>query len=301
MKLLMLCREPRLYSCQRLKQESEQLGFEMDILDPNRFSLHLLKGQFQCYYQLGESYDKNRPLPQLVDHYSAIIPRFGTTSTEMGCYVLSHFEAQQIPVLNSSQSFKFARDKWQSLQLLAAANLPVPDTAFTGDLFSNTQAVKSFTPSTIIKTLAGSQGVGVMLSENERSTVSLLDTLRGAKVKSLLQKYIKEASGQDIRAFVIGDKVVATMVRFGASGEFRANIHQGGHAEIIELTEQEQEIAIKATKILGLDVAGVDLIRSQTGTMILEVNASPGLEMIEKVSGVNIAKLMIQNLCKKIA
>ncbi|WP_301099395.1 RimK family alpha-L-glutamate ligase [Otariodibacter sp.] len=301
MKLLMLCREPRLYSCQRLKQESEQLGFKIDILDPNRFSLHLSKGQFQCYYQLGESYDKNRPLPQLLDTYSAILPRFGISSTEMGCYVLSHFEAQQIPVLNSSQAFRLARDKWQSLQLLAAANLPVPDTVFTGDLFSTTQTVKSFSPSAIIKTIAGSQGVGVMLSENERSTVSLLDTLRSAKVKSLLQKYIEEASGQDIRAFVIGNRVVATMARFGTSGEFRANIHQGGYAEPIELSSHEQNIAIKATQALGLDVAGVDLIRSQTGSMILEVNASPGLEMIEKVSNINIAKLMIQNLCKKIA
>lgn len=296
MKLLMLCREPRLYSCQRLKQAAEKYGYQLDIFDPNRFLLKLEQGQFELYYQEGESYDKHRPLPEKVGLYQGVLPRFGTTSTEMGCNVLRHFEQKQIPVLNSSSAFALARDKWQSLQRLVACGIPIPDTLLMGELYSVAEGVTQFGLPTVIKTLSGSQGVGVMLAENYGSALSLLETLKSAKVSSLLQTFITESKGQDIRAFVIGDHVVAAMERTGASGEFRANIHRGGTAQAIQLSDAEQKTAVQAAKAIGLDVAGVDLIRSQQGIMVLEVNASPGLEMIEQVTKVDIAGMMIEYL-----
>lgn len=301
MKLLMLCREPRLYSCQRLKSAAEQLGYGLDILDPNRILLKIEQGKLCSYYQQGETFDKTRPAPEKIEGYRGVIPRFGTSSTEMGCNVLHHFEQQGIAVLNNAQSFRLARDKWQSLQRLAANNLPVPDSLLAGELCSASVPLQHFSHPFIIKTLSGSQGVGVMLAESPTSSASLLATLHGAKIQTLSQHFIAESKGEDIRAFVIGQKVVASMVRQGASGEFRANIHQGGNAQSIVLSREEQQLAVQASQALGLDVAGVDLIRSKQGLKVLEVNASPGLEMIEKVSGVDIAYQMITHLCKKIA
>ncbi|MDH2997479.1 ribosomal protein S6 modification protein [Pasteurellaceae bacterium LFhippo2] len=300
MKLLMLCREPRLYSCQRLLQETEKLGYQLDILDPNRFLLRLEQGQFKLYYQFGESYDKNRSKPIEVKDYQGVIGRFGTTSTEMGCNVLRHFESQGVSVLNRAESFQLARDKWQSLLRLNQKNIPIPSTVLTGELYATSESLNQFELPVILKTLSGSQGVGVMLAESRSSAQSLLETLKAAKVNTLQQQFIQESKGQDIRAFVIGNQVVATMQRNGSADEFRANIHRGGTAIKIELTEQEQQIAIQSAQAIGLDVAGVDLIRSKNGLMVIEVNASPGLEMIEKVSEQNIARMMIQSLLKKI-
>ncbi|MDE4029818.1 RimK family alpha-L-glutamate ligase [Glaesserella parasuis] len=297
-KLLILCCEPRLYSCQRLKQAAEQNGYQLDILDPNRFLLQLQQERCELYYQTGESYDKTRAKPEKIGEYAGILPRFGTTSTEIGCNVLRHFEQKQIPILNSSSAFALARDKWQSLQRLAACGIPVPDTLLMGELYSVAEGLSQSGLPAVIKTLSGSQGVGVMLAESYSSALSLLETLKSAKVPSLLQTFIAESKGQDIRAFVIGDQVVATMERTGASGEFRANIHRGGTAQAIQLSDAEQKIAVQAAKAIGLDVAGVDLIRSQQGIMVLEVNASPGLEMIEQVTKVDIADLMIQYLLR---
>lgn len=299
MKLLMLCREPRLYSCQRLQFAAEQLGYQLDILDPNRFILKIEQGELVAYYQQGDLFHKNRPQPEKLPTYQGVIPRFGTSSTEMGCSVLHHFERQGVPVLNTADGFRLARDKWQSLQLLASVGLPVPDSLLAGELCNPSVPTAHFSYPFIIKTLSGSQGVGVMLAESQNSASSLLATLQATKISTLSQHFIAESKGEDIRAFVIGQNVVASMVRQGASGEFRANIHQGGMAQRIELSFAEQQLALKATQALGLEVAGVDLIRSHQGLKILEVNASPGLEMIEKVSGVDIARQMITQLVQK--
>lgn len=299
-KLLVLCREPRLYSCQRLKQAAEKAGFAMDILDPNRFLLKVEQGKLTAYYQTGESYHQNRSLPQPIAEYAGVIGRFGTASTAMGCRVLRHFELQGIPTLNSANAFELARDKWQSLQVLAAAGIPVPPTVIGGDLVSSEGIATQISSSTVLKTLSGSQGVGVMLAENAKTAQAMRDTLTANQIPTLTQTFIPEAKGQDIRAFVIGDKVVAAMQRQGKAGDFRANIHQGGSATKITLSDNEKAIAIQATQALGLDVAGVDLIQSPQGTMVLEVNASAGLEMIEKVSGVAIAEMMVAFLKEKI-
>ena len=297
MKLLMLCREPRLYSCMRLQQAAEASGHQVDILDPNRCLLKLAQNRphFQLYYQ-----PNNEAEPYLLPDYDAVIPRFGSTSTKMGCAVLRHFAARNVPCLNDERSFLQARDKWQSLQILAQAGIAIPNTVLIGSEFQPQDGITQVKSPTILKTLSGSQGIGVILAERTQSAVSILETLKQANVPVLLQDFIEEAQGSDLRCFVIGDRVVASMQRTGQNGEFRANFHRGGTAEKIQLSEEEKAIAVKAAKTLGLDIAGVDLIRSEQGLLVLEVNASPGLEMIEKTNGIDIAVQMIAYLEKKV-
>lgn len=295
MRWLMLCREPRLYSCKRLKEAANLQGITLDILDPNRFVLHLVHGRFECGYHSGEMYEKPRRDAQLLPNYEAVIPRFGPSSTIMGCRVLQHYQCQGMPSLNSAESFHTARDKWLSLQQLAAQGLPMPASVFCGTL-----AHCCPEGSTVIKTLSGSQGIGVMLCEKPSGAVSLMDTLREGNIPALMQDFIPDALGEDIRAFVIGGKVVAAMRRKSKLGDFRANIHQGGSAESIVLSADAEQLAIQATKAIGLDVAGVDLIPTSAGFMVLEVNASPGLEMIEQISKAPIAELMIAHLLEKV-
>lgn len=297
MKLLMLCREPRLYSCMRLQQAAEASDHQVDILDPNRCLLKLAQNRphFQLYYQ-----PNNEAEPYLLPDYDAVIPRFGSTSTQMGCAVLRHFAARNVPCLNDERSFLQARDKWQSLQILAQAGIAIPNTVLLGSEFQPQDGITQVKSPTILKTLSGSQGIGVILAERPQSAVSILETLKQANIPVLLQDFIEEAQGSDLRCFVIGDRVIASMQRTGQNGEFRANFHRGGTAEKIQLREEEKAIAVKAAKTLGLDIAGVDLIRSEQGLLVLEVNASPGLEMIEKTNGIDIAVQMIAYLEKKV-
>ncbi|WP_032092116.1 RimK family alpha-L-glutamate ligase [Necropsobacter rosorum] len=296
MKLLMLCREPRLYSCRRLKEAAQESGHQMDILDPNRCLLKLAQNSphFQLYYQHNADAE-----PYVLPQYDAVIPRFGSASTQMGCAVLRHFAAQNVLCLNDETAFLNARDKWRSLQLLATAGIALPPSALSGCEFQATQAVNRIGSPTILKTLNGAQGIGVILADKAQSAVSILETLTHTNVPVLLQDFIAEANGTDFRCFVVGEQVVASMQRIGQNGEFRANFHRGGSAEKVSLSEAEKAIAVKAAKTLGLDVAGVDLIRSAQGLLVLEVNASPGLEMIEKTSGLDIALQMIAYVEKK--
>ena len=296
MKLLMLCREPRLYSCRRLKQAAEENGHHMDILDPNRCLIKLQKNppHFALYYQPDMESE-----PYLLPQYDAVLPRFGTGSMQMGCAVLHYFQALNVPCLNHADAFVKARDKWLSLQLLLANSIAVP-TSLLGGLETNANdAVRHIGAPIILKTLSGSQGIGVVLAERPQSAVSMLETLKQANIPTLAQEFIAEAQGADLRCFVVGERIVAAMQRIGQRGEFRANCHRGANAEKVILTEQEKHIALNATKVLGLDVAGVDLIRSANGPLVLEVNASPGLEMIEKTSGIDIALQMILYLEQK--
>lgn len=299
MKWLMLCREPRLYSCERIKQVCAKKGIELAILDPNRMLLSLNEGRFELYYQAGEHYDKARTAPILLPQYNGILPRFGTSSTEIGCTVLRHFEAQQIPILNNSAAFLLARNKWQSLQQLVANHLPVPQTNFAGNLVSVKAQLAHFSFPVIAKVLNGSQGNGVMLFENHHNAGSVLSTFQQLEEPYVCQHFISESKGQDIRVFVIGDNVIAAMQRQSEGGDFRANIHQGGQAKAVNLTEQERLLAIKATKAIGLDVAGVDLLRTAEGTVILEVNASPGFEGLESVANVDIATAIVDYFLSK--
>lgn len=301
MKWLMLCREPRLYSCKQIKRACEQNGIQLDILDPNRMLLALANGQFELFYHEGENYDKNRPPLKILGKYDGILPRFGTGSTEMGCDVLRHFELQGTVVLNTATAFRLARNKWQSLQILAANQLPIPRTSLAGNLVAVSEQLSQYSFPIVAKVLNGSQGNGVMLFDKPANAESVLATFSQLNEPYLSQQFIAESKGQDFRAFVIGDKVVAAMQRVGAEGEFRANIHQGGRAETVELSESEQQLVIKAAKVIGLDVAGVDFLRTAKGIIILEVNASPGFEGIEKVNDVDIAAEMVDYFLSKIA
>ena len=296
MKLLMLCREPRLYSCRRLKQAAEANGHHMDILDPNRCLIKLQQNppHFALYYQ-----PDVESAPYLLPQYDAVLPRFGTASMQMGCAVLHYFQALNVPCLNHADAFVKARDKWLSLQLLLANGIAVPTSLLGGLETKANDAVRHIGTPIILKTLSGSQGIGVVLAERPQSAVSMLETLKQANVPTLAQEFIAEAQGADLRCFVVGERIVAAMQRIGQAGEFRANCHRGANAEKVILTEQEKHVALNATKVLGLDVAGVDLIRSANGPLVLEVNASPGLEMIEKTSGIDIALQMILYLEQK--
>lgn len=296
MKLLMLCREPRLYSCRRLKQAAEANGHHMDILDPNRCLIKLQQNppHFALYYQPDMESE-----PYLLPQYDAVLPRFGTASMQMGCAVLHYFQALNVPCLNHADAFLKARDKWLSLQLLLANGIAVPTSLLGGQETKANDAVRHIGTPIILKTLSGSQGIGVVLAEQPQSAVSMLETLKQANVPTLAQEFIAEAQGADLRCFVVGNRIIAAMQRIGQAGEFRANCHRGANAEKVILTEQEKHIALNATKVLGLDVAGVDLIRSANGPLVLEVNASPGLEMIEKTSGIDIALQMILYLEQK--
>ena len=296
MKLLMLCREPRLYSCRRLKQAAETNGHHMDILDPNRCLIKLQQNppHFALYYQ-----PDVESAPYLLPQYDAVLPRFGTASMQMGCAVLHYFQALNVPCLNHADAFVKARDKWLSLQLLLANGIAVPTSLLGGLETKANDAVRHIGTPIILKTLSGSQGIGVVLAEQPQSAVSMLETLKQANVPTLAQEFIAEAQGADLRCFVVGNRIIAAMQRIGQAGEFRANCHRGARAEKVILTEQEKHVALNATKVLGLDVAGVDLIRSANGPLVLEVNASPGLEMIEKTSGIDIALQMILYLEQK--
>ena len=296
MKLLMLCREPRLYSCRRLKQAAEANGHHMDILDPNRCLIKLQQNppHFALYYQ-----PDVESTPYLLPQYDAVLPRFGTASMQMGCAVLHYFQALNVPCLNHADAFVKARDKWLSLQLLLANGIAVPTSLLGGQETKANDAVRHIGTPIILKTLSGSQGIGVVFAERPQSAVSMLETLKQANVPTLAQEFIAEAQGADLRCFVVGNRIIAAMQRIGQAGEFRANCHRGARAEKVILTEQEKHVALNATKVLGLDVAGVDLIRSANGPLVLEVNASPGLEMIEKTSGIDIALQMILYLEQK--
>ena len=237
--------------------------------------------------------------PYLLPQYDAVLPRFGTGSMQMGCAVLHYFQALNVPCLNHADAFMKARDKWLSLQLLLANGIAVPTSLLGGQETKANDAVRHIGTPIILKTLSGSQGIGVVLAEQPQSAVSMLETLKQANVPTLAQEFIAEAQGADLRCFVVGNRIIAAMQRIGQAGEFRANCHRGANAEKVILTEQEKHIALNATKVLGLDVAGVDLIRSANGPLVLEVNASPGLEMIEKTSGIDIALQMILYLEQK--
>lgn len=292
MRFLILCREPRLYSCQRLTETAQKRGHQIDILDPNHCLLKLSQTapHFEIYHQADSQSE-----PILLANYDGILPRFGVSSTQMGCFVLQHFQAKGIPCLNNEYAVRLARDKWQSLQILSQNNIPIPVSTFAGCEIS-TPFHQMSTP-IVLKTLQGMQGSGVMLAETSEQAN---DIYQRTTTRLLAQEFIAQAAGADIRCLVIGNDVVATMQRQSQAGEFRANCHLGGTASQIALSEETKQLAIRATQTIGLDVAGVDLIQSERGYLVLEVNASPGLEMIEKTTGIDIAEKMFTYFESKI-
>ena len=290
MKIAILARNPRLYSHQRLKEAGEEAGHEVHIINPLYCYLNVATSKPEVHYRGGE------PLPV----YDAVIPRIGASITYYGTAVLRHMETMGMYTLNESIAIARSRDKFRSLQLLARKGIPMPLTGFaqspddTQDLIQMVGGAPL-----VIKLMEGTQGKGVILADSHQSAVSIINAFKGMDENILVQEFIKESHGMDIRCFVIGDKVVAAIKSQAKDGEFRANVHQGGKALKVKLSPQERAIAVSAAKAMGLKVAGVDLIRSHHGPLVLEINSSPGLEGIEKTTQVNIAGKIIEYIEKK--
>jgi ribosomal protein S6--L-glutamate ligase len=287
MHLGILSRNAKLYSTHRLVEAARERQHKVEVIDYLRCYMTLAAHRVTVTYK-EESLD-----------FDAIIPRIGASHTFYGTAVVRQFEMMGVFSANESQAITRARDKLRSLQLLARAGIGLPLTGFaeaTKDIDGLIEAVGG--APMIIKMLEGTQGVGVVLAETQKAAESVIMAFRQLDAYMLVQEFIKEADGADIRAFVVGGKIVASMMRKAPPGEFRSNLHRGGTASKIKLTPEERSIALRATKALGLNIAGVDLMRSNHGPVVLEVNSSPGLEGIENATGVDVAGKIIEFLEK---
>jgi len=287
MRIAILSRAPQSYSTRRLVEAGEKLGHEVIVVD------HL-----NCYMNINSKgsaiLHKGEPLA-----FDAIIPRIGASHTFYGCSVLRQFETKGTYSVNSSIAITRARDKLRSLQLLARKQIGLPITIFAHSGHESSELIKMVggTP-LIIKLLEGTQGIGVVLAETKIAANSIIQAFHGLKVHFLIQEYIKEANGADIRCFVLGNKVVAAMKRQSTTGDFRSNLHRGGLGTPVEITEEERKTAINAAKVMGLSLAGVDLLRSDRGPLVMEVNSSPGLRGIEASTKKDVARMIIKFLEK---
>lgn len=283
MRIAMLARNPDLYSHRRLADAAAARGHTLDVLNTLHCTVHIATHRPTVFYR-GEPAAK----------YDAIIPRIGASVTQYGMAVLRQFEMGGVWPLNESVAIGRSRDKLRSMQILAKHGLGLPLTAFAHDPRQTSEIIEAVKgPPVVIKLLEGTQGIGVVLAETEASAKSVIEAFRGANVNILVQEFIKEAGGTDIRAFVIGGKVVAAMKRTGAPEDFRSNLHRGGSAEVIKITPEERSSAVRAAKHMGLNVCGVDMLRSNHGPVIMEVNSSPGLEGIEAATGKDVAGMII--------
>ena len=273
----------------RLKTAGELRGHQMDIIDILR-----------CYMSITSEGPAIHYMGRRLPHYDAVIPRIGTSRTFYGAAVVRQFEMMDVFCINSAMSIVRSRDKLRALQLLSKKGIGLPITGFAhspsdiGDLIKMVGGAPL-----VVKLVEGTQGIGVVLAETKKAAESVIEAFFGLKENIMVQEYIKEARGADIRCFVIGKKVVAAMERQAEPGEFRSNLHRGGSAKLVELSPIEREIAVLSAKAMGLNMAGVDMLRSNRGPLLMEVNSSPGLEGIEKATQLDIAKMVIEFLEKK--
>jgi ribosomal protein S6--L-glutamate ligase len=283
MKLVILARNPKLYSHRRLVEAAEARGHEIEIVNTLRCYMNVTSHRPEVRYQ-------GRKLVGI----DAVIPRIGASITFYGLAVLRQFEMMGVYPLNESVAIGRSRDKLRALQLLSRKGIGLPVTGFAHSTGSTEDLIDIVGGAPLVlKLLEGTHGNGVVLAESHQVASSMIDSFRGLKAHFLVQEFIKEAGGADIRCLVIGDKVVASMKRQGKEGEFRSNIHKGGTATVIRITPEERMTAVRAARTLGLNLAGVDLLRSNHGPVVMEVNSSPGLEGIEKATGKDIADLII--------
>ena len=291
MKLAILSRNGKLYSTRRLVEAARQRGHTVRVLDPLRCYMRIASTGFQLHY-------KGRSLAG----YDAVIPRIGASITRYGTAVLRQFELMGTYSPNPSDAILRARDKLRAHQLLAAQGIDLPVTVF-GDNPDDTSDLLSMLgpPPHVIKLNEGAQGAGVMLTEKPSASRSVVEALRGLYASFVVQEFIGEAEGADLRCFVVGDEVVASMRRQAPEGDFRSNLHRGGTAMRMEATDEERAVAVRAARVLGLGVAGVDLIRATRGPLVLEVNSTPGLEGIEAVCGVDVAGRIVEHLAARAA
>jgi len=290
MKIAILSRNAKLYSTVRLVEAARSRGHRVRVLDPLRCYMRIEPGNFAVHY-------KGRALAD----YDAVIPRVGASITFYGTAVLRQFEMMGVFTPNSSDAILRARDKLRCLQLLARETIGLPATVF-GDNPDDTNDLLAMLgdPPHVIKLNEGSQGQGVLLAEKRSASQSVIEAFRGLYANFLVQEFIREANGADIRCFVVGGKVVAAMRRQGREGEFRSNLHRGGSASAAQLNAAEVDTALRAARVMGLNVAGVDLLRSKRGPLVLEVNSSPGLEGIEAATGIDVAGAVIEYLVRRV-
>lgn len=284
MKIVILSRQPKLYSTRRLVEAGEALGHEMLVIDHLKCNLEIEKSNPQIFY--------NGAYLEGVD---AVIPRIGASVTFYGTAVVRQFEMMGIFTAVESQALVRSRDKLRSLQLLARAGVGMPKTVFANHSKNSQHIVESVGGAPVVlKLLEGTQGIGVILADTHNSAASVMEAFSGLDARMIVQEFIAEAGGADIRAFVVDGEVIGAMKRQGKEGEFRSNLHRGGSATIVELTEEETRTALKSAKAMGLGIAGVDMLQSSKGPLVLEVNSSPGLEGIEGATKEDIAKKIIQ-------
>lgn len=283
MKIAILSCDETLYSSRRLREAAEVRGHQVQIIDP-----------LSCYMNINPASPAVHYCGEPLGHFDAVIPRIGNLTTFYGTAVLRQFEMGGSYPLNESAAITRARDKLRSLQLLAREGIDMPVTGFASspDDTDDLIAMVGGAP-LVVKLVEGTQGIGVVLAETRQAAESVIDAFRGLNAHILVQEFIKEARGRDIRCLVIGHQVVAAIERVAKEGDFRSNLHRGGKAYPITITDQERQIAVKAATTLGLEVAGVDILRADRGPLVMEVNASPGLEGIEITSGLDIAGMMI--------
>ena len=291
MRLVILSRQSSLYSTQALAQAAERRGHHVRVMDTLQFDIRVSRQGPELFYQ-GEQ----------VRDVDAVIPRIGASITFYGLAVVRQFEIMGVYCVNESQAIARSRDKLRCLQILSRHDIGLPPTVFTRQAEHINDCIERVQgPPVVVKLLEGTQGIGVVLAETARAASSVIEAFHGLDQNILIQKFIKEAEGSDIRAIVVGRRVVAAMRRQAVAGEFRSNIHRGGTAKKIAITPELRKTALAATRVLGLRVAGVDMIESAEGPMIMEVNSSPGLEGVQKTTGVDVAAAVIEHIERELA
>lgn len=289
MKIAILSRNPRIYSTHRLVAAARKRGHSIRVINPLRCYMNITSAKPMVHYR-----------DEQLNDFDAIIPRIGASITFYGTAIVRQFEMMGVQAMNESTAITRSRDKLRCLQILSRAGIGLPITSYAHSTKMTKKIIEMVGGAPcVIKLIEGTQGKGVILAGDMQAAESTIDGLRQMKAHFLVQQFIPESNGQDIRAFVIGDKVVASMMRVAKTGEFRANLHRGGSAKTVELTEAEKTMAVNAAQALGLHVAGVDLLRSSKGPLVIEVNSSPGLQGIEATTGLDIADMVIEFIEQK--
>ncbi len=290
MKLAILSRSPQCYSTRRLVEAVKQRGHAVRVLDTIKFAIDLRRSEPDLYY-------RGKQLP----HYDAVLPRIGNSITYFGTAVVRQFEQMDVFCANSSAGIVNSRDKLRSMQILSRHNIGIPETTFVREKADVLPAIDRVGGApVIIKLLEGTQGIGVLLAESVKSAESIIELLQAQRQNVLIQKFVSESKGRDIRAFVVGDQVVGAMRRVAQGQEFRSNVHRGGLTESVELDDQYCDTAVRAAQIMGLRIAGVDMLESADGPQIMEINSSPGLEGIEGCTQLDIAGAIVDYLVAQV-
>ncbi|MFT4798035.1 MAG: ribosomal protein S6--L-glutamate ligase, partial [Candidatus Azotimanducaceae bacterium] len=290
MKLAILSRGPKSYSTRRLKEAALQRGHTVKVLDTLKFAIDLQRGVPDLYYR-----------QSVLSGYDAVLPRIGASITYYGTAVVRQFQEMDVFCANTAHGITNSRDKLRSLQILSRHNIGIPRTTFVRDKKDVIPAIERVGGApVVIKLIEGTQGIGVLLAESMKAAESIIELLQSQKQNVLIQKFVAESKGKDIRAFVVGDRVVAAMRRTAEGQEFRSNVHRGGKAEAIELDDEYKETAVRSAQILGLRVAGVDMLEGKDGPQVMEVNSSPGLEGIESSTGLDVAGAVIDYIAAQV-